>query len=159
SLLGGALALAQRFLVLRSAFGHDDDLTEAAFSDAHRRNALVPADADVDRPAVAAVHRVERDRASALDRALDYPLGNPFEVPLAGIGTPLYVQHHSTRRFFVATQEHLVGEELERVDRARLAAREHFGRRALDLDHCVGAILTLSHRERSHIEPLDRALH
>src|SRR4030095_5293645 len=107
-LLGRALALAQRFLVLGSTFGHNDDLAEAPFPDAHRGDSVVLANADVDRAAIAAVHRIERDRAAALDRALDHALSEPLEVPLTRIGAALHVEHDAARGLLVALQQQLI---------------------------------------------------
>src|SRR5262245_50384801 len=129
ALLGRALALPDRFVVLGSACRNHHDLPEPALADAHRRDTFVLADADVDGPAITAVHRVERDRASALDCPLHDALGQPLEVALARVGATFDVEHHSAGGLLVLAQQNLVREELERVESARLAACEHLGRR------------------------------
>ena len=80
-------------------------------------------------------------------------------MPLARIRAALDVEHHAACGLLVAAQQHLVREQLQRIERARLAAREQLRGRALDLDHRVVAVLALADRERADLEPLDRALH
>src|SRR5262245_16447358 len=83
ALLAARLALAERFLVFGSALRHDHDLAEAALTDTHRRDPFELTHADVDGPAIAAIHRIERDRSAALERALHHALGQALEVALA----------------------------------------------------------------------------
>ena len=102
----------------------------------------------MDRAAIATVHRIERNRVSALDCALDHALGKPLEVPLARIRSALHVEYYPARGVLVTAQEQLIRDQLERIERSRLAPREHLRGGALDLDNRIGAVLALADRER-----------
>src|SRR5262249_26001377 len=155
TLLGGGLALAERFLVFGSAFGHDDDLAEAPFPDAHRGDTLVLANTDMDRAAVAAGHRIQAERRAAPHGRLDHPRHQALEMPLSRVRSTLHVQHDAAGGLLVAPQQQLIREQLKSVWGAGLATREYFRRGTLDLDDRVRALLTLANRKRAYLEPLD----
>ena len=60
---------------------------------------------------------------------------------LAGVGAALDVEHDPACALLVLAREHLVREQLQRIERARLAACEHLRCAPLHLDDCIRAVL------------------
>src|SRR4029453_14654317 len=145
---------------LGCAVRNHDDLSIAAVSDAHRRDAFGVPERHVHGAAILRVHGLESDGPARLPRAGRGPLRDPSQVgrPLIGIALP--VEHHALGVVARDLDRGLVREQLERVDAPPLATGESLRRRTADLeDHEVGVLARLRHLEGTDLHALDQSLH
>jgi hypothetical protein len=94
---------------------YHDHLAIPTLALAHRRNILPISKSHVDQASISAVHRVEGNRATGLERALRDPLSQFSEKLLSSVGIPFDVDHHALP-IWTDPRGYLIDEQLKRVD-------------------------------------------
>jgi hypothetical protein len=83
----------------------------------------------VNHPAIAGVHRIERNRTTGLPGTLRGALSQPLQMPFTAIALTPSIDHNPARPL-IPPKGHLIDQELRCVERAAIATPELRRRRA-----------------------------
>ena len=150
----GSLRFRTSLFELILALGHHDHLAILTLALAHRRNILPISKSHVDQASISAVHRVEGNGATGLERALCDPLSQFSEKLLSSVGIPFDVDHHALP-IWTDPRGDLVDEQLKRVDGPTLTRRERLSGWPRHLQHDHLSVLAFGNLEWTQVHSLD----
>jgi len=142
-------------LVFGGALRDDEHLAIATFSDTHRLDSIHFSNRHVNQPAVARIHRIERDRSSSVLRTLHRSIREPVERLFSLVSTTFDV-YHDSRGVFALSHRDLVRHELQCVGRPTIATLEGLGSRSSKLEDQIIAFRRLRDFEGAKLHPLNR---